>query len=73
TLTVGIGYGLARWSWLQNHWAPVLEPILLVSLTILGCLVLHEFVIRRVNILRPLFGLRWQKKTPLTVGIFQQA
>lgn len=73
TLTVSIGYGLARWSGLQNHWAPVLEPILLVSLTILGCLVLHEFVIRRVNILRPLFGLRWQKKTPLTVGVFQQA
>jgi len=25
--------------------------------TLIGCLVLHEFVIRRLTILRPLFGL----------------
>lgn len=37
---------------------PVLEPALVLSGTVLGCLLLHEFVIRRIAVLRPLFGLK---------------
>ncbi|MBJ6980620.1 acyltransferase family protein [Luteimonas sp. MC1572] len=35
-----------------------LEPALVTLATIGGCLLLHEFVIRRVSLLRPLFGLK---------------
>jgi hypothetical protein len=38
---------------------PVLEPLLIVVGTIAGCLLSYE-VIRRISILRPLFGLKWQ-------------
>lgn len=37
---------------------PVLEPALVIGVTVLGCLLLHEFVIRRTPWLRPLFGLK---------------
>ena len=37
---------------------PVLEPGLVVAGTVSGCLLLHEFVIRRNALLRPLFGLK---------------
>lgn len=37
---------------------PVIEPLLVLSGTVTGCLVLHEFVIRRIKVLRPLFGCR---------------
>ncbi len=33
------------------------EFMLLVSLTVVGCVVLYEFVIRRISILKPLFGV----------------
>lgn len=36
---------------------PVLEPALVILLTVAGCALLHELVIRRVSVLRPLFGL----------------
>lgn len=45
--------------WLKPlHLAPWLEPMLLLSGTIAGCLLLHEGVIRRSRWLRPLFGLK---------------
>lgn len=53
TLTVMIGAGLAPYAL-----GPVVEPLLVVGGTVLGCLVLHEFVVRRVRWLRPLFGLK---------------
>lgn len=37
---------------------PALEPLLVLSGTALGCLLLHEFVIRRTRWLRPLFGVK---------------
>lgn len=37
-----------------NAW---LEPALVIAATVVGCLALHEYVIRRVGWLRPLFGL----------------
>ncbi len=52
TITVVAGYNLARYSL-----GPVIEPLLVLSLTVLGCVVLYEFVIRRIGFLRPLFGL----------------
>ncbi|NID04490.1 acyltransferase family protein [Luteibacter jiangsuensis] len=41
---------------------PWLEPALVLAGTITGCYVLHEFVIRRVGFIRPLFGLKALRK-----------
>ena len=41
---------------------PVVEPALLVALTLLGCWLLTDGLIRRVNILRPLFGLKLRQR-----------
>lgn len=51
---------------------PVWEPLLVLAGTIAGCLVLHEFVIRRVGVLRPLFGLK-RKSKEVAVGEAQAA
>lgn len=50
---------------------PILEPLLVIAGTVGGCLLLHELVIRRVALLRPLFGLklRTSKSRPVTSGI----
>ncbi len=53
TIIIVVGYNLARLSL-----GPVVEPILIIVATFGGCLILHEFVIRRVRFLRPLFGLK---------------
>jgi hypothetical protein len=42
---------------------PVIEPLLLLGCTIGGCFVLHEYLIRRTPLLRPLFGLPVRGKT----------
>ena len=42
---------------------PWMEPALVVGGTVAGCLALHEFLIRRVAFLRPLFGLKAAKRT----------
>jgi glucan biosynthesis protein C len=53
TLTVVAGYNLG-----QLSLGPVLEPVLVLAATFGGCFLIHEFIIRRVNVLRPLFGLK---------------
>jgi hypothetical protein len=53
SLTVMLVYWLA-----PKHLGGLPEFALVLSGTVLGCLVLHEFVIRRVGVLRPLFGLK---------------
>jgi glucan biosynthesis protein C len=52
TITVVLGYRLS-----QLALGPVVEPLLVLGGTVLGCYVLHEYVIRRTRLLRPLFGL----------------
>lgn len=43
-----------------------LKFVLVVTLTAIGCSVMYEFVIRRINLLRPLFGLKTiEKETPV--------
>jgi len=42
---------------------PVLEPLMVIVLTIAGCALGFELV-RRVNVLRPLFGLKAKSTTP---------
>ena len=60
TITVTAGFYLAPLTL-----GPVVEPLLLIGFTVGGCLVIHEFVIRRTGWLRPLFGLqRRLKPTP---------
>lgn len=43
---------------------PVAEPVLLVALTLAGCWLLTDGLIRRVGILRPLFGLKGLRARP---------
>ena len=54
TITVTVGYQLS-----QQALGPVLEPALVLLATIGGCFLLYEFVIRRVRVLRPLFGVSY--------------
>ena len=56
TITVTIGFELAR---LQL--GPVLEPLLVLAGTILGCALGYE-LIRRVPVLRPLFGVPYRQE-----------
>lgn len=41
---------------------PVVEPALLIALTLLGCWLLTDGLIRRTNLLRPLFGLKLRRR-----------
>lgn len=59
TLTITAGYQLAK---LQL--GPVVEPALVLLATIGGCMLIHEFVIRRTPLLRPLFGLTFRAANP---------
>lgn len=52
TITVVAGYHLAKMGL-----GPVLEPVLLLGVTFVGCYVGYEFVIRRIRPLQPLFGV----------------
>lgn len=38
----------------------LLKFVLIVCLTLLGCFFIYEFIIRRIGVLRPLFGLKWE-------------
>lgn len=40
------------------HLGPVLEPLIIITATFAGCILSYE-IIRRVTLLRPLFGLKW--------------
>ena len=60
TITVVAGYQLAKLSL-----GPVIEPLLVLTITIGGCYVIYEYVIRRVGVLRPLFGVSY---SPRPVG-----
>ena len=52
TITVVLGYNLAKLSL-----GPVVEPVLVLGGTVLGCYAIYEFVIRRAPLLHPLFGV----------------
>lgn len=53
TITVVAGVWLA-----SLPLGPWLEPLLLVAATALGCVLITEFVVRRVDWLRPMFGMK---------------
>jgi hypothetical protein len=53
TIIIVVGYNLS-----QRQLGPVVEPALVLIATLGGCFILHEFLIRRVGFLRPLFGLK---------------
>lgn len=59
TITVVAGYHLSKLAL-----GPVVEPLLLLAITIGGCYVLYEYVIRRVAVLRPLFGVSYAARPP---------
>ena len=59
SITVVAGYFLA-----QRALGPWLEPVLLVAITVLGCLLIHELLIRRIGWLRPLFGIPPRRARP---------
>ena len=52
TVTIVIAANVARYSL-----GPVVEPTLVLGGTIAGCYLIYEFVIRRVRVLQPLFGV----------------
>lgn len=53
TIIVLIGYGL-----MQLRWPAWAEASTVLAVTIGGCVLLHEFCIRRIGWLRPWFGLK---------------
>lgn len=53
SIIVVAGYNLS-----QLSLGPVVEPALLLTTTIGGCLLIHEFIIRRIKFLHPFFGLK---------------
>ena len=59
TTTVVAGYQLSKLAL-----GPVIEPLLLLAITIGGCFVLYEYVIRRAAVLRPLFGVSYSVQPP---------
>ena len=59
TITIVAGYNLSR-----LELGPVIEPLLLLAITVGGCYVLYEYVIRRIAILRPLFGVSYSARPP---------
>ena len=59
TITVVGGYNLSKLAL-----GPVVEPLLLLVITIGGCFVMYEFVIRRIAVLRPLFGVGYAATPP---------
>ncbi|MGB0514897.1 MAG: hypothetical protein ACPGJE_08670, partial [Wenzhouxiangellaceae bacterium] len=65
TITVVLGAGLTPYAL-----GPIIEPALVLGGTILGCLVIHEFIVRRIGWLRPLFGLkRLEHRTDANCGV----
>ena len=69
TITVVVGYNLAKLAL-----GPVIEPMLVLGLTIGGCLVIYEYVIRRVPVLRPLFGVPYKsRRAPKKEGAAEAA
>ena len=55
TIIVVVGVNLSKLAL-----GPIVEPVLLLALTIGGCFAIYEFVIRRVPVLRPLFGVNYR-------------
>ncbi len=53
TIIVIVGYAM-----IGAGLSPALEGAVVILATLLGCLILHELLIRRVSLLRPLFGLK---------------
>lgn len=53
---------------------PVWEPLLVLTITVAGCLLIHELLIRRTPWLRPLFGLpaRTTDRLPTAASAFNQ-
>ena len=56
TITVVVGFELGKLAV-----GPVVEPIVVLIATFGGCFLIHEFIIRRSRVLRPLFGLTNKK------------
>jgi peptidoglycan/LPS O-acetylase OafA/YrhL len=52
----------ASWLIFKGDMPSGIEFVLVLILTLTGCFALYEFVIKRVNLLRPLFGLKLKKK-----------
>ena len=59
TITIVAGYNLSK-----LELGPAIEPLLLLAITIGGCYVLYEYVIRRIAVLRPLFGVSYATRPP---------
>jgi glucan biosynthesis protein C len=54
----------ASWLIFKGDMPSGVEFALVLILTLIGCFALYEFVIKRVTILRPLFGLKMKRTVP---------
>ncbi|MFT4257756.1 MAG: acyltransferase [Pseudoxanthomonas sp.] len=64
TLIIALAYWL-----IPLRLGSVAEPLLVMGGTVAGCLLMHEFVIRRVSLLRPLFGLKMRAPASTSMTI----
>jgi len=58
TILLSAGYELS-----QLKLGLVVESTILLIVTVSGCFLIHEFVVRRINVLRILFGLQTKKES----------
>lgn len=45
---------------LPLHWHPVLSFLVITLITFIGCFGIYEFFIRRIPVIKQLFGLKWK-------------
>ncbi|MDR6989944.1 acyltransferase family protein [Luteimonas sp. 3794] len=57
---------LAAYWLIPLHLGALWEPLLVLTLTVAGCLLIHELLIRRIGWLRPLFGLPMRARVQST-------
>jgi glucan biosynthesis protein C len=61
SLIIVLAFWLSAW-----HLGPIIEPILIIVGTMMGCILSYE-IIRRIAFLRPLFGLKWTSANTVTL------
>lgn len=63
TAIVALGYYV-----IQTSWTPWTKYWVVLSATLVACVVLYEYAVRRVSLLRVAFGMKGAPKTPPLVS-----
>ena len=67
TVIIAIGYYV-----IQEAWAPWIKYWIVLSSTLLSCVVIYQFCIRRFTITRLIFGMKDAKQERTTISLQQQ-